>query len=182
MIERGTPGGGSPRFDANDRYFLDGIELMDCTSQGGTHCTRIQNYSRIVKNTNDTWTVTGTNGNVATYQTIQSTPGGTFRWFLSSIRDPRGNSVQYSYWTDGSPSKNLYLDRISYNGTEIQFYRQARTDPVTYAAGATLGEMNYRLSGIDVKVISNRLRYYGLSYAVSDITNQSLVAGVRQWT
>ena len=181
FIERATPGGGAPRYDANDGYFIDGMELLPCTTQGGTHCTKIHNYARIVQNSNNTWTVTGTNGNKASYEPLHTTPNGTFRWLLKTVRDPRGNMVTYHYWVDGNPVKNIYLERITYNGTEIKFYREARPDTISYATGVNLGEIHYRLKTVDITTSGQRLRAYKLAYNTSSSSSRSLLASVQQF-
>jgi hypothetical protein len=177
-IERGLPGGGSPKYDANDAYFLDGMELIPSTLQGGTHCTKIQNYTRIVQDGNY-WYVYGTNGNLATYQPIFVTSKGTFRWYLTSIEDTHGNVVNYIYWNDSNLS--VYLNTITYNGTTIRFYLETRPDIVTFATGVGMGKVQYRLKSVDVQTGSNRLRAYGLIYAGSTATSRSLLVNVQQF-
>ena len=49
VVERSSPEGGTPLYDEDDIFFLDGMELVPCTSQGGTHCAKVQNYTRIRK-------------------------------------------------------------------------------------------------------------------------------------
>ena len=181
FIERALPGGGAPRYDANDGYFIDGMELLPCTTQGGTHCTKIHNYARIVQNSNNTWTVTGTNGNTASYEPLHTTPNGTFRWLLKTVSDPRGNMITYHYWVDGDPVNNVYLDRITYNGTEIKFYREARPDTISYATGANLGTVHYRLKTVDIRTSSQRVRAYTLLYNTSGNSSRSLLASVQQF-
>ena len=181
FIERALPGGGTPRYDTNDGYFIDGMELLPCTTQGGTHCTKIHNYARIVQNNNNTWTVTGTNGNTASYEPLHTTPNGTFRWLLKTVRDPRGNMITYHYWVDGNPVKNIYLDRITYNGTEIKFYREARPDTFSYATGANLGTVHYRLKTVDIRTGGQRVRAYKLAYNTSSSSSRSLLASVQQF-
>ncbi|MCP4547085.1 MAG: hypothetical protein GY835_11520 [bacterium] len=153
VIERTTPGGGSPRYDAGDSFHLDGIELLPCTTQGGTHCTRIQNYTRIrYDSSSDEWTVRGTNGNTATYAPVYETPKGTFRWMLKTVVDAFGNQVRYDYWCDGS--QDCYLVTISYGPTVIFFRREERPDVITFATGAGIARMRYRLATISVAPIA----------------------------
>ncbi len=179
-IERGVPGGGSPKYDANDAYFLDGMELVPSTLQGGTHCTKIQNYSRIEQDTvNNKWYVTGTNGNIATYEPLFQTSKGTFRWFLTSVQDPHGNVVNYNYWNDSNLS--VYLDNITYNGITIKFYLESRSDAFTFATGAGLGKIRHRLKTVDVRTSTNRVRAYTFAYSSSATTSRSLLAYAQQY-
>ncbi|MEW6221225.1 MAG: SpvB/TcaC N-terminal domain-containing protein, partial [Thermodesulfobacteriota bacterium] len=180
FIERALPGGGAPKYDANDAFFLDGMELVRCTSQGGTHCTKIQNYTRIQQN-GDEWYVYGTNGNKATYSTKFITSKGTFRWLLTSVTDPHGNSVTYNYLPVGNPVGYLYPNTITYNGTTIKLYYENRTDPITFATGAGMGVVSRRLKSIDVQVSGSRVRAYQLVYYGSGGTGQSRLQTVRQF-
>ncbi len=185
IIERGLPGGGSPKYDANDAYFLDGQELMECSDQGGTHCTEIQNYSRIVFEdfsdtdiTNDVWYVYGTNGNLATYSQHFTTTKGNFRWYLTSVLDTHGNEVIYTYEPDGDLA--VYLDTITYNGTTVTFYRESRADVITFATGASLGKVRHRLKTVDVQTSGSQVRAYTLTYDAS-ATSSSLLVNVQQY-
>jgi len=180
FIERSRPGGGAPRYDSGDAYFMDGVELVPYTGLGGTHAAKIQNYARIKwESANNRWLVWGTNGNLASYQAVYGTASGTYRWMLKTVVDPRGNTVTYNYWCD--PGKDCYLDNIAYNGATIKFYRELRPDPITFGTGAGLGEMRYRLRTIQVKVGSQTARAYKLNYAVSAVSSRSLLASVQQY-
>ena len=180
-IQRGLPGGGAPQYDVNDAFFLDGMELLPSTQMGGTHCTKMQNYARIVKEADNTWSVIGTNGNVAKYTPLHITNAGTFRWYLTSVQDRFGNKVEYNYWVDGLPVVHVYLDRIAYNGAEIKFYRESRTDKIVFATGVDLGETNYRIKTIDIKVNGQQVRAYALHYGQSQGTARSILESVQQY-
>jgi RHS repeat-associated protein len=181
--------GGAPAYNGNDLFMLDGQPLVPCASgssspsctTGGTHSTRIENYSRITFNAgSDTWTVTGKTGTVATYVPLFVTGWGVFRWALQSVVDTNGNLVWYNYWCD--PGNECYLDNIQYNGTSIQFWRDSRSDEVTYAVGAgMLATMRYRLKSIDVQVSGNRLRTYALGYTTSGSSWRSVLTSVQQY-
>src|SRR5712691_7604878 len=65
-IERANSGRGTPHFDANDIYLLDGQELVACVTgsaspsctSGGTHSTKIESYLKIrFDSPTNTWTV-----------------------------------------------------------------------------------------------------------------------------
>ncbi|MCP4113371.1 MAG: hypothetical protein GY749_48875, partial [Desulfobacteraceae bacterium] len=183
VIERSSSGGGTPRYNDDDIFFLDGMELVASTMQGGTHCTKIQNYTRILQDTvNNKWYVWGTNGNKATYEPSYQTSKGIFRWMLSELEDPHGNVVNYDYWCEGTSAATCcYLDTISYNRTVITFYRELRPDPITFATGANLGQINYRLKTIDVQVNGQRARVYKLNYKQSVNTSRSLLSNIQQF-
>lgn len=69
VVERFSPGLGSPRYDASDVYTLNGTELLPCPAPnpspscttGGTHTTKVESYLRIQLQGN-TWTVWSRNG------------------------------------------------------------------------------------------------------------------------
>jgi RHS repeat-associated protein len=212
LIERANAGRGAPKWDGNDIFVLDGTPLVpNCTTFGGTHCTRIESYTRITwDGANNRWYVWTKDGHKATYTALLTTTSGTFRWALSSVQDTRSNTVSYSYWCDGTPVKDCYLDTVTYNGTTIKLYYETRTDTVKYAMGAppagvatcndlcwnadmtatiacnlrpceTLAQTAYRLKTIDVKVGTSRARAYKLTYGTSANSGRSVLASVQQF-
>jgi hypothetical protein len=79
-IIRASKEGGIPNYDDSDIFFLDGHELMPCTTQGGTHCTKIQNYTRIIRDEdNNKWLMLGSKGNTVTFEPVYNTSQGTLR-------------------------------------------------------------------------------------------------------
>jgi Insecticide toxin TcdB middle/N-terminal region/FG-GAP-like repeat len=160
---------------------------------GGTHATRIESYLRIKRDTAaNSWEVTNRDGTRLTYQPVGTwTTYGTgtdevrratdFRWLLATVVDTHGttNTVQYTYACDGVP--DCYIDTIAYNGNTIRFHRESRTDPISYATGAGLGQINNRIKTIDVQVGGQRLRAYKLSYAYGTSTGRSRLASVQQF-
>lgn len=139
VIERASPGKGSPRYDASDIYLLDGQELIPCgastlagCTSGGTHFTKMESNTRIKYSSADnTWTVWQKNGTKSTYVSSYGVPSGTFRWALSNIFDTNGNSIGFSQWCD--PSADCYPDTINYNTVTIKFYYDPRGDVITFA-------------------------------------------------
>jgi RHS repeat-associated protein len=180
FIERASPGKGTPRYDSSDIFLLDGMELVEFTELGGTHATKIQNYHRITRdNANNQWYVWRKDGTKGTYTALLNTSKGTFQWALTSLEDTHGNRVNYRYWSD--EGQEYYLDTISYNGTTLKFYSEPRPDEISYATGAGLAKIRYRLKTIDVTVNGTRARAYKLSYTTGTSTSQSLLSGVQQF-
>lgn len=180
FIERATPGGGAPLYNSSDGFYLDGTELLPDTSRGGTHATRILNYARITYEASaNRWVVLGTNGNRAEYSTRFDTSKGTFRWYLSSVRDPRGNTLTYSYQNDGS--YDLYPHILSYNGNQVRFYLENRADVISFATGAGLAQTRKRLKTIAVSVGGQYARAYKLTHTSETITGNSQLASVTQY-
>lgn len=186
FIERISPGGGSPAYNGNDTFHLDGGELLPDTSLGGTHCTKHQSYRRIKQDiANDRWFVWDKDGNLSTYTSLYRVMVGadnhlaTFRWALSSVQDTNGNTVNYSYFVEDA--QNCYLDTISYNGYSIKFWREGRPDPESFANGDSVGHTRFRYKTIEVKAGASRIRAYKLSYGVSGNTGRSLLKSVQEF-
>ncbi len=190
IITRRSPGGGTPRYDASDVFYLDGAELVPCTSQGGTHCTWIQNYTRIRQDDPvvGQWTVTGTTGNVATYEPRLVTALVTESWLLTSMVDPNGNQVTYSYACDPPSAQypdECYIHEITYNGNSVRFHKELRPDPISRANGSFIALMRYRLKSIQVVVGTGvnavTARAYQITYRESADTGRSIVDSVQQF-
>ncbi|MBZ4423137.1 SpvB/TcaC N-terminal domain-containing protein [Myxococcus sp. RHSTA-1-4] len=181
FIERASRGKGAPRYDASDMFLLDGQELVADASLGGTHSTRIQGYMRIVQDSaNNRWTVYRKDGTKLSYEPLFVVSQGTFRWALKTAQDTRGNTVSYGYWCESGA--DCYLDAISYNGTTIKFYSEARPDPITYATGASLARTGYRLKSILVTAPGPApIRAYKLAYSPSGSSGRSLLVSVQQY-
>jgi hypothetical protein len=111
IIERAAPGRGAPRYDGNDIFLLDGVELITCSTQpcptfGGTHRPRTENYKRIQYTSSGygTWEVWDTNGTKSTYTPLFVVDTNlTFRWALKTVQDTHGNVVTYNYWCQARP-------------------------------------------------------------------------------
>ncbi len=187
-IERASPGKGAPAYNASDIFLIDGQAMVPCTAgstspsclTGGTHSTEIENYQRIAFDAAaNTWTVTTKDGTKTTYSPVYVVGRGTFRWGVSSVADAKGNAVSYGWWCD--PGADCYPKTVSYNGTVVTLYREARPDPITFANGAALGRTNYRVKTIDVGTSGSRVRAYKLVYTTSAGTSRSLLSGVQQF-
>ncbi len=180
FIVRGSDNGGTPVYNTNDKYYMDGQELIPDTSLGGTHSTKHQSYKKITfdSSANKFYVVEG-NGVKYTYEAVHTTAKGIFKWGLKRVEDLNGNAVNYYYWNDGG--NEVYLDRIEYNGNVIKFYSETRPDSISYANGTGLSYMNYRLKTIEIKVGSSRARAYKLSYTTSASTQRSVLISSQQY-
>ncbi|MGH6933315.1 MAG: SpvB/TcaC N-terminal domain-containing protein [Dongiaceae bacterium] len=200
VIERSSPRFGTPRYDATDIFYLDGDELKACVAgmtspsctTGGTHTTRIESFLKIRRDTAaNTWEVWNRDGTKLTYQRVGI--WGTYsptdpdavkratahRWLLQTVTDTHGQTVTYGYWCDGVP--DCYVDTITYNGNTVRFYRESRTDPISYATGAGLAAINYRLKSVDVLVGGQRARAFALTYGTGSNAARSRLASVQQF-
>jgi RHS repeat-associated protein len=187
LIERASPGGGAPRYDANDVFALDGAQLLPCTSMGGTHCTKHQSYERIQQDTvNNAWYVWERDGTKKTYAPLYCvancgapTFNQIFRWALKTEQDTNGNAVQYNYWCESA--QNCYLDTVTYNGNTVKLWREARPDDVSFTNGSYIGHTNYRLKTIEVDVGGSHAGAYKLTYTTSGDSKRSILAGVQEF-
>jgi RHS repeat-associated protein len=194
QIERAAPRGGSPLYGNSDVFQLDGAELVHCTSgmaaasciANGNYTTRVESYRKITFDSgNNGWTVIDPDGTQYLYLPVGNWTGDTtsviatqFRYLLSTVTDPHGNSVSYSYSCTGSPNCSIYS--ITYNGTNIRFYWESRPDIVTYATGQVLGQWTRRLHSIEVRVNGSTRRAYAIS-CVTSSTNRSMVASIQEY-
>jgi len=188
-IERIGGGGGAPGYDAMDGYVLGGQRLRICGASlspgclsGGTHFSEHESYERVVFDSSaDRWTVTEPDGSTRTYAPIFIVEGQTFRWGMTFREDTLGNAVSYGWWCDGD--KNCYPDDVRYNGYRVKlFYRGDRSDGVSFATGASIGETRQLLTSIKVELEGGTpIRAYDLSYASvgSRSTGRSLLESVR---
>ncbi|MCS7338415.1 MAG: FG-GAP-like repeat-containing protein, partial [Verrucomicrobiae bacterium] len=115
---------------------------------------------------------------------------GTFRWALSRIRDPNGNTTTVTYQT-ASGSRHLYLREVAYNANAnspalgatctVEFGLEwgERPDVVSSAISGEEIKISRRLETITVRQNGMRVRRYELEYAVSPSTGRSLLRRVK---
>ncbi len=171
FIERRSLGRGVPNYSSSDRFYLDDQELVPYSGLGGNYGTRVQSYRRIRKDwpAADHWTVEDPNGTRRVYSPVLSSPLGVYSWALSSVERDASSSVthrvEYTYVSLDGPSHEVYLDRISYNGTVVQFFWEARADVgLRVATGGQWIQMGHRLRSIRVGRQGKLLHVYGLRY------------------
>ncbi len=196
VIERASPGKGTPAYDGSDIFLLDGQELVPCVAgtmspscdTGGTHSTEVESYLRIKQDaTANTWEVTGRDGTRTTYSAVMGpdtfAEAGTYRWAVASVADTHANSVSYSWWCSGTPIVQCYADTITYNGNTVTFHWETRPDETSFALGtASLGWTSSRLRSIDVKTGVDRVRAYALTYLTeSAATGRSILDSVQMF-
>jgi hypothetical protein len=139
---RGTGAYGAPGFAA-DSFMLDGAELVPCAEvadqsstpsciSGGTHSSRFETYLRIRRNNSaNTWEVTGREGVKSVYSSLEMlSPDSTFRWYLSSVVDRRGNHVDYNWSCESGhctiANVRAFNVGASNPAVEVIFYTEAR--------------------------------------------------------
>jgi hypothetical protein len=188
-IERTRNGRGTPRYDANDVYVLDGQPLLTCAvaasspgcQVGGTHATKNESYLKIVfASAANTWTISALSGIRRVYAAVFPTMNGTFRWALSSVVDGNGNTVTYNWVFAGG---DAHLDSVSYGPFTVRIYRESRPDVGSFAIGVDteLGWSNYRIRSVLVARGAAPIRAYALQYETSPSTGRSRLARVQQY-
>jgi hypothetical protein len=205
-IERASPEKGSPSYSSSDIFVLDGEDLIPCaigsTSPSCTSCpsgslcfsAKREDFRRIsipscggIPCDSGNWTVAQKNGDQITYAPVLtvSTPSpapNVFRWGISAVTDPIGNTMNFGWWCDGAvPGGECYPDHVSYgNGlATVALIRSGactsgacsaggkRPDPYAFATGAGLATVNYLLTSITVTVAGIEARSYQFRYATS---------------
>jgi Salmonella virulence plasmid 65kDa B protein len=187
VIQRAGPGRGTPHYDANDIYLFGGQELLTCPtpvasvscSNGGTHSTRNESYTKILKN-GETWTIWSPDGTRTILTPIYTIASGTFRWGETSRVDTHGNTVTYT-WV--SASGDSYLDTVSYGPYSVKLYRETRSDTTSFTIGdvGSLGQTLYRLRSVLVAYGGAPIRAYKLTYQTSAATGRSRLTAVQQY-
>ncbi|WP_440411887.1 toxin TcdB middle/N-terminal domain-containing protein [Neorhizobium petrolearium] len=203
-IVRTAPVNGTPRFDGNDVYQLDGQDMITCgagvtspsCATGGSHATKIESYQKI-KFENNIWTVWSKEGVQSIFKPV-STWGTTvetgddnpalirdsYRWLLAQRIDTNGNTVIYGYSCLTLPV--CYPDMITYSGVEIKFVSVAHPSYQTKATGRNLAKLERQLKRVEVRVAGQQMRAYALTQARSNSTGIQRLTQVqefgRDWT
>nr|WP_295469996.1 RHS repeat-associated core domain-containing protein [Mesorhizobium sp.] len=202
VIERARPRGGIPAYAAGDVYVLNGTELVACVagmvspscSTGGTHATENESYNRI-KYLSGTiqWEITDRAGTVTTLSAVGTiantgtlTPGTEaynlayqYRWLVTSVTDTHDNVVTYSYTCPELPT--CYPNTITYNGSTVRFYREARPDYLLVANGRTLSTIATRVRTIAVLTGGVLRAAYRLEYDQAPVSGASRLIKIRQF-
>ena len=190
-IVRTRRGLGTPRWDSEDVFVLDGQKLIPCAQAtaspgcvaGGTHATEQESYARVVRDSSaNTWTVTDRGGGITAYSPIYEGTGGTLRWGIASRTDLHGNTATYQWESVGG---DVYPRLIDFGPYRVTIYRDPtpRPDPRSFATGSptTLGRTLYRLGIILVARGTTPIRAYRLAYLPSPATGRSLLDEVTQY-
>ena len=142
------------------------------------------------------WVVTDKSGRQYTFgdstaSRIANTHG-TFKWALSQIVDPNGNTTTMTYHSvDSSPQ--LYLQQIAYNANanspslsanctvSFDLDSSARSDITSSCLSATEIDTTRLLQNITVSCNGSQVRQYVLQYEYSSSTKRSLLKYVSEY-
>lgn len=208
-IRRVSAGGGSPRFDADDRFEVDGARLLPCQAatpgpscaHGGKFAFAAETSARVVPDDGaNQWTITSPDGTVRTYHAVLSRAGTwqtTTTWMLATVRERGGHEVSYENWCDGDAA--CYPRRISYGegkacgdhpdvpigtyvpGGVVELFWEPRPDVIEHSSGGERRAIRYRLRSIDVRHGLGRLRTYVMAYAQTAMGGASVLTQVEQY-
>jgi hypothetical protein len=188
VIERASPGLGTPHYDSTDVFVLNGLELIACQSPncttGGTHATKVESYLRI-SFAGNSWTVVGKDGTRTTLTPVFTTSSGTLAWGQTGVVDTHGNTATYAWGCDTAAcdSGDFYPDSVNFGPYSVKLYRETRTDVMSAATGSAnaLRWTRFRLRSILVSYQASPIRAYKLTYTTSPVNGRSLLTSVQQY-
>lgn len=161
---------GAIKFDAEDRFCLDGQKLVAVSGVYGANSTvyrtEIDNMSRIISHGNagngpNYFSVERPDGSLSRYgftsdSVLATGDDSVITWLLSDSKDNLDNTVSYAYDNSSYGSNEIHISSISYSGHSINFaYNQnipenqteiARTD---VTSGYVLGEVTELTARLD---------------------------------
>ena len=171
------------KYDANDRFCLDGQRLINVKgsygADGTEYRTEINNYSKI-KQTGIYSSNKGPN-----YFEVKTKSGLTYRygkygrtggdssaylvinkhkvfWKVHDITDTYGNRIEFHYKNNYTTGEN-YLDKVTYAGNTIDYVYESRTDKTLGYSGGHQMNMTERLTEVIVKTGTQEVRRYKIA-------------------
>ena len=186
-IERSTEDG-EPKYNDDDDIFMIRMPGVsgELVEEDGEYRLKDEGaFLRLVKS-GDTWVVTAKSGTKFYFgeNTNCKLDGGfgTFRWYLSRIVDPNGNTITYTYYQDTS-NHQVYPLQISYDvNNYVRFIREGRADaPDKYNTFFRV-KTDTRLKRIEVYnggiASTNLVRKYVLNYDTSPASGRSRINSI----
>jgi YD repeat-containing protein len=167
----------NPHFSISQDGGTQELVLLNDAAQ--TYATRYGQDYRLYSFANNTWVVTHTNGTRYTYGvdttgrlTNPDDASQTYKWVLQTVEDVHGNSIKYTYTTNGGG--NLYPETIVYSDHQnvaalyqVRFVYEDRLAYTSYQRAFKV-ETNRRLAGIELYERSSGsfqlFRSYQLAY------------------
>ncbi|MBX5242735.1 toxin TcdB middle/N-terminal domain-containing protein, partial [Rhizobium sp. NLR22b] len=199
VIER--PGAGVQSGSSENIFMLNGENLIFCTAAswcpaGANFTTENESFLRIVyDNPTNSWTVTDRNGVVSKFMSVAAIAGVDLpkdvdanrpknfgRYLLTSVADPNGHQVRYTYSCPDLPM--CYPATIDYDSqAQIVFGYERRPDFLPMANGYSLTWTTYRLKSV---YYSNTVEGgvtggYTLTYDQAPFSNLSRLIRVDQY-
>jgi len=148
-------------------------------------------FTQFFKESPDCWKAVSKDGSVLyfgqTSSSKETSPKGTFSWYVTKAMDTNSNYIEYQYTKDQGKT---YLSRIDYAGNEkqgirptntVNFFLESRQDVSSSYITANRIATAKRLKEIEIKANSKLVWKYKLEYALSPDTNRSLLKQIRQF-
>ncbi|MFA5276788.1 MAG: SpvB/TcaC N-terminal domain-containing protein, partial [Candidatus Omnitrophota bacterium] len=170
----------------NDAGTTELINLTDKLYQAKVE----SGFTKFFKEADDSWRAIGKDGSVLIFgqssASKETSPKGTYSWYLTKATDTNGNYISYSY--DNEEGK-AYLFRIDYTGSDsgtsprnsVEFFLESRDDVTSsYMSGAKISTKK-RLKEIQAKANGGLTWRYELEYVYSPDTNRSVLKSVTQY-
>lgn len=201
---------GTIKFDANDRFCLDGQRLVAVNGTtygavGAQYRTEVETYTKINSS--------GGSSGQPQYFVAQTKSGlkqsfgltansrfqgagttSTMTWALERVEDTVGNYMTFEYRNDAANGQ-YYITRINYTGhgalsparLVLFEYDSSRPDPMITHASGTKYTVNSRLTHIKTFLFDSAagsynqlVRDYVLSYDTAPVSNRSRLVSVKE--
>jgi len=148
-------------------------------------------FAKFFKESNDSWRVLGKDGSQLFFgqsgESKETSPFGTFSWYLTKAIDNNNNYIIYTYIKDLGKS---YLSRIDYTGNDatgtsptnsVELFTESREDILSSYISSAKISTSRRLNRIETRVDTDPVWVYKLDYGLSPDTNRSLLKSVTQF-
>ncbi|MFA4889426.1 MAG: SpvB/TcaC N-terminal domain-containing protein [Candidatus Omnitrophota bacterium] len=151
-------------------------------------------FTKFFKENDGSWRILGKDGSQLFFgknpDAKETTPFGSFSWYLTKAQDTNGNYILYEYYPKTQDNKS-YLKKISYTGHAsgiqpthtVEFFLESRPDSFSsYISGERIAT-SQRLKSIEAKIEGDLVWRYDLDYgSQSNDTGRSLLRSITQFT
>lgn len=192
---------GSVKFDANDRYCLDGARLVAIAgsygADGTEYRTEIESFSRVISHgaagAGPSWFEVRTKGGqvmefgrTADAQSLLQGAATVRVWSVNRVSDVKGNFFTVTYTNDAGNGQ-VYPSQIDYTGNsvtglspynKVQFTYEARPDTIPLYVTGYLVRTMQRLTHVKTFAGSALVADYQLAYQSSSIAPRSLIGAI----
>ena len=193
---------GTVKYDANDRFCLDGQRLIAISgtygANGTEYRTEVESFSKIVSfgtaGTGPAWFEVKTKsgqimqfGNTTDSRILAQGKTTARDWALNKVSDTKGNYFTVTY-TNDTTNGQAYPTQIDYTGNaaaglaaynSVRFLYDSRPDVVPAYHAGSLRKTTVRLSNVQTYAGAAMVADYRLAYAQGSTTNRSQLTSAR---
>ncbi len=195
---------GTIRYDADDRFCLDGQRLVAISgtygASGTEYRTEVESFVKAVSRGTagggpqywEVWTKSGQKMEYGrtTSSRVEATRQAVVRqWKLNRVQDTVGNYLTVSY-TEDTVDGFAYPSRIDYSGhrqgsvtqapyASVRFVYENRHDDLVLMQGGYKVRVDRRLTGIQTYVGSTRVSDYRLAYSATGLPQPSRIVNIK---